>query len=242
MRGAFSKEVRRNLGVVRGGVATLVLALAATAGSSHLYSQNSGDPISKEDAERFNRELDSYEKAAKAALEENARKLVEARAKVRAAFKEMLDHAHKLPDGRRVFKSKDGTRVFDQDGRQVPSSIIDPREISDRGPPWEIYESALIDQETSGDLVVSGKRMMRRMPGNEFSAFVRGMIEGMAYARFRKDTLAAGKRSQDGMDCILTWYHENPKNFLVFIDAIRKHEQHTAWVVLGSLLKKECGE
>lgn len=89
---------------------------------------------------------------------------------------------------------------------------------------------------------MTGKVMLERMPSKEFEAFVTGMVEGMAYARFRKDTLATGKRSQDGMNCILSWYHDNPKNFLVVIDAIRQHEQHTAWVVLGSLLKKECGE
>ena len=89
---------------------------------------------------------------------------------------------------------------------------------------------------------MTGKVMLERLPSKEFTWFVTGMVEGMAYARFRKDTLAAGTRAQDGMNCILTWYHDNPKSMTVIMDAMLHHTEHTAWVVLGSLLKKECGE
>lgn len=93
-----------------------------------------------------------------------------------------------------------------------------------------------------GGTIMTGKVMMDRMPSKEFEAFVTGMVEGMAYARFRKDTMAAGKRSEEGMKCIRRWYHDTPRNYLVVLDAFQQHHEHTAWVVLGVLLKKECGE
>lgn len=89
---------------------------------------------------------------------------------------------------------------------------------------------------------MTGRVMLDRMPSREFEAFVTGMVEGMAYARFRKDTLAAGRRVEDGMNCIRNWYHGDARTFIRIVEAFRQHSQHTAWVVLGAIVKQECGE
>lgn len=89
---------------------------------------------------------------------------------------------------------------------------------------------------------MTGKVMYERLPIGEFRAFVDGMIEGMAYVRFRKDTLAAGRRVEDGMNCIRRWYYADARRVLEIADAFVQNHQHTAWVVLGAILKKECGE
>lgn len=80
------------------------------------------------------------------------------------------------------------------------------------------------------------------MDSKEFVAFVTGMVEGMAYARFRKDTLAAGRRVEDGMNCVRQWFFGDPKRILTIGNAFERYHQYTAWVVLGVLLKQECGE
>lgn len=89
---------------------------------------------------------------------------------------------------------------------------------------------------------MTGKVMMENMEPKEFVAFVTGMVEAMAYARFRKDTLAAGRRVEDGMNCIRRWFFSDPKRILAIGNAFERYHQYTAWVVLGVLLKQECGE
>lgn len=43
----------------------------------------------------------------------------------------MYDKAHVLPDGRRVFESEDGLRVFAEDGTELSADTITPDEIED---------------------------------------------------------------------------------------------------------------
>lgn len=88
---------------------------------------------------------------------------------------------------------------------------------------------------TAGDV-------LKEMPANEFVVYVAGMIEGFAYARFRKDTLEAGERVETGMQCIRDWYLTNPEIMLTVEDAFRQYEQHSPSVVLAAMLKRECGE
>jgi hypothetical protein len=90
--------------------------------------------------------------------------------------------------------------------------------------------------------MVTGKLMLDELSEPEYVMFVTGMVEGMAYARFRKDTLEAGEKRQDGMNCIRHWFHSKPESILEISDAFERHPEHTPWVVLGVMLKKECGE
>lgn len=85
----------------------------------------------------FNVKLDAYDTATVEALMENE----EALAKVREDIRIMLDKAYVLPDGRRVFKTEDGTRVFDEHGVEVEN--IDPNEIEDERPRWERFSERL---------------------------------------------------------------------------------------------------
>ena len=51
----------------------------------------------------------------------------------------LLEDAHVLADGRRVFESRDGTRVVDEFGQLVSPSIVGPGEIEDWRPDAETY-------------------------------------------------------------------------------------------------------
>lgn len=59
----------------------------------------------------------------------------------------MLDDAYELPDGRRVFKTEDGLRVFDEHGVEVGASDVLPDAIEDYRPSWEAF-SAEQDRRT----------------------------------------------------------------------------------------------
>lgn len=94
--------------------------------------------ISAADAAEFRIELDTYDTATIEALQVNECELVEARENVG----KMLARAYVLPDGRRVFETEDGLRVFDEKGNELDASVITPGEIEDSHPKWEVYDRA----------------------------------------------------------------------------------------------------
>ncbi|MCR9089465.1 MAG: hypothetical protein NXH97_22325 [Rhodobacteraceae bacterium] len=51
----------------------------------------------------------------------------------------LLDQAHVLEDGRRVFETRDGTAVIDEYGNKVADDIITPGEVDDTRPDAETY-------------------------------------------------------------------------------------------------------
>lgn len=51
--------------------------------------------------------------------------------------------AHVLPDGRRVFKTIDGQKVFDEHGQELSPDTMDPNGIDDRRPRWEAFKAGL---------------------------------------------------------------------------------------------------
>lgn len=94
----------------------------------------------------FRHQLDDYDARTVEALMDNR----EAFAQLREKMDRMLGKAHVLPDGRRVFKSEDGQRVFDEHGQQLSLDTIDPNSIDDKKPKWEPFK-ALLDNATRLD-------------------------------------------------------------------------------------------
>lgn len=87
----------------------------------------------------FRLRLDRYDAATVEALLEN-QKALDA---VQRRIEKRLMEAHVLPDGRRVFKTLDGTRVFDEHGQEVGPDIIDPDSIDNSKPRWDIHGADL---------------------------------------------------------------------------------------------------
>lgn len=94
---------------------------------------------STESVAEFRVQLDEYDAATVEALMENQVALDAVRERIRL----MLEEAHVLEDGRRVFKTKDGTKVYDEYGQEVPPEVIDPDTIADDKPKWEDYKEEL---------------------------------------------------------------------------------------------------
>lgn len=101
---------------------------------------------SDSDMAQFELKLDSYDAATVQALMENERELQI----VQERLEERLAQANVLPDGRRVFKTEDGSRVLDEFGVEVSPDIISPDEIPDHKDRFEPYWR---DYTTRGDLV-----------------------------------------------------------------------------------------
>jgi len=89
----------------------------------------------------FNVQLDHYDAATVEALTENG----EALAEIREEMRIMLDKAYVLPDGRKVFKTEDGTRVFDEHGVEVED--VDPETIEDWRPKHEEFQKFVAEGE-----------------------------------------------------------------------------------------------
>ena len=73
------------------------------------------------EVQHFQAKLDVYDEATVKALMENTQAL-EA---VNERIQEKLGHAHTLEDGRKVFKSEDGTWAIDEDGKELEATTND---------------------------------------------------------------------------------------------------------------------
>ncbi len=83
--------------------------------------------------EEFKVKLDTYDEATVFALMENQEQLDAVNAQILA----MLERAYVMDDGRRVFKTEDGTQVFDEQGTEVTRDELDFDLISPSAPTWE---------------------------------------------------------------------------------------------------------
>jgi plasmid stabilization system protein ParE len=92
----------------------------------------------------FTAQLDRYDAMTVEALQENERAAAEVRERIRAA----LDGAVQLPDGRHVFKTEDGTAVFDEHGEAVSPDEIRPEDIAESKWKFEAYWADRTSEET----------------------------------------------------------------------------------------------
>ena len=95
--------------------------------------------------------------------------------------------------------------------------------------------------ENDGTPMTSGV-ILEEMPVRERTTYVMGVIDAMAYARFRKDTEASGENEMSGMACIRNWFHDDIVSRMGRIDAaFRKYEDLPPSMVLAAMVEKECG-
>ena len=101
-------------------------------------------PAPPERIVEFEATLTEYDTAVVQALFENERlqDLIQAQIQV------LLDQAYTLPDGRRVFRTEDGTAVIDEFGEELSPDIVHPDEIPDAAPTWESFQT-LKDQSAA---------------------------------------------------------------------------------------------
>jgi len=83
------------------------------------------------------RRIDSYQAATIIALQKNTQALSEAE----DALAELQAQAFTLADGTRVYRTEDGTAVFDENGAEIDEERVTPTAILDHHPKWETFES-----------------------------------------------------------------------------------------------------
>lgn len=80
-------------------------------------------------------------------------------------------------------------------------------------------------------------KVLNEMTVEERSAYIAGVIEGLAIARYMKD----GKKP-DGMTCIYDWYYEDKANIRTIYTAFEKYSSYPPGTIIDVLVKQKCGE
>lgn len=91
---------------------------------------------------QFRAKLDGYDEATVHALMLNQEQLDAVTAKMAA----LLSRAYVMPDGRRVFRTEDGARVFDEHGQEVSPAELDFDLITPDKPTWEQFQPLLTEK------------------------------------------------------------------------------------------------
>lgn len=82
---------------------------------------------------------------------------------------------------------------------------------------------------------MTAKSLSEKMSAGEYTAYVFGMVEGLAYARYIKD----GKKPE-GRSCIRGWLKE--KDTAQKIDAaFRRYPDSSPADIIGTLVAVKCG-
>lgn len=76
------------------------------------------------------------------------------------------------------------------------------------------------------------------MDNKELGAYISGLVEGLAYARYVSD----GDRTDQGMRCIMDWYYGDEGTIQMVRLAFARFEDHSANAVVAALAERQCGE
>ncbi|MEO1193319.1 MAG: hypothetical protein AAFY02_16270 [Pseudomonadota bacterium] len=89
---------------------------------------------------------------------------------------------------------------------------------------------------------MSAGSVLERMSFEDRFVFMAGIIEGLAYARYKSD----GNQT-DGMGCIYDWFYgqddtsERAKASFQIEEAFARYPDHTPGAVVGALVTMRCG-
>lgn len=99
--------------------------------------------ISAVEAQALRIELDLYDTATVEALQRNEIHLSE----VQERLDKIFAKSYTLPDGRKAWKTIDGTEVYDENGEKLDLDVIDPDAIADEYPCWETVKPMLDERD-----------------------------------------------------------------------------------------------
>lgn len=100
-----------------------------------------------------------------------------------------------------------------------------------------------IANPANADTAMTAGAILEKMGTDERFAYINGIVEGMAYSRFRKDTLAAGAKTETGLNCIYGWYYTGDGKTHASIEAtFLKYPDQMPATIIGAMIKRECDE
>ncbi|WP_058285262.1 hypothetical protein [Leisingera aquaemixtae] len=86
---------------------------------------------------------------------------------------------------------------------------------------------------------LTAQDVMENMSAEEQNAYISGVVEGLAFARWLAD-----ERDETGMQCIWNWYlHSDQRaRFNAQMDWFEKHPEQQVSTLMYALIREECGE
>lgn len=84
----------------------------------------------------------------------------------------------------------------------------------------------------------SAKTVNNKMSSEEKTAYIAGLVDGLAYARYENE----GKKTDGGMKCIYDWYQKDEDTVVSIILAFHKFETYTPNAIVAAMIEKECGK
>ena len=79
--------------------------------------------------------------------------------------------------------------------------------------------------------------VLKKMSSAELNAYLTGIVEGLAYARYEKE----GKKTDGGMRCIYQWYYNNNDTLRNIFAAFQKFPNYQPNAVMAAMIKQQCG-
>lgn len=83
----------------------------------------------------------------------------------------------------------------------------------------------------------TAEKVMKKMTSAERTAYLAGVIEGLAVARYYRD----GKK-KEGMSCVYGWFYDDRQNLRVIHDAFDRYPAYPPGSIIDALVKRKCGE
>lgn len=80
------------------------------------------------------------------------------------------------------------------------------------------------------------EKVIKEMGTEERAAYLAGVVEGLAYARYAKD----GKKT-DGMTCIYKWFYQTEGTPKAILAAFQRFTDYTPGAVMAAMIERECG-
>ena len=78
--------------------------------------------------------------------------------------------------------------------------------------------------------------IMEKMPQAERFPFVAGLVEGLAYARYARDS-----KQTKGMKCIYDWFYGKQDRIQDVYQAFNRFKDHMPGAIVAAMVAKECG-
>lgn len=83
----------------------------------------------------------------------------------------------------------------------------------------------------------TAQKVMKEMDEKQRYAYVAGVVEGLAVARYMKD----GKQ-KNGMECIYDWFYDDKQSVDTIYTAFGKYADYPPGSIIDVLAKQKCGE
>lgn len=90
----------------------------------------------------------------------------------------------------------------------------------------------------AGAELLTGKIVLDNMNDEQQFAYLSGIVEGLAYARYE----AEGKKADGGMKCIYDWFYRDKQALPLTVEALHKFETKPVNAIVAAMIEQKCGK